>query len=226
MKNRILYLTLFIAFSFLGMSQNVNEFSADNYFNLGNQAYNNNQFGEAVYQYEKALLLDPNSKDILVNLNLTVERLDIDIIALDPFFLADWWRSLSNFFLPGTWKILSSVLLLGLLLLVFFHLFKNRWTSKFSYTLGACLISLILISILSGNSRCNSIFNSNYAIISGTTESFLEGPDIVSEMVKPVVSGVKVKILDSNEGWYKVAAMDSEQGWVLKSNVRLLKFNK
>ena len=140
--------------------------------------------------------------------------------------MADWWLSLSNCFLPGNWKILSIVLLLALLLLVFVHLFKNKLTSKLAYTLGAGVIFLILISILAGNTRSNSIFNNKYAVLTGSIESLFEGPDTVSEMVKPVVSGVKVKILDSNADWFKVATMDSEQGWVLKSNVRLLKFNK
>ena len=226
MKNKILHTTLFIAFSFIGISQNAIEFSADNYFNLGNEAYNNSQFGEAIYQYEKALLLDPNSQDIHVNLNLSVERLDADIIELDKFFLAEWWQRLSNLFLPGTWKIISIVLLFGLLALTFIHLFKDKLTSKLNYSLGGILIFLILISVLACNSRFNSIFNNNYAILSGTIDSLLEGPDIVSEEIKPVVNGVKVKIIDSNADWYKVATMDSEQGWVLKSNVRLLKFNK
>ncbi|MFT6333647.1 MAG: tetratricopeptide (TPR) repeat protein [Saprospiraceae bacterium] len=226
MKNRIFYITLFIAFSFFGNSQNVNDFSADNYFNAGNEAYNNKQFGEAVYQFEKALLLDPNSQDILINLNLAAERLDADIIALDPFFLASWWRSLSDVFLPGTWKMGSIILLIGLLILVFMHLFKNKLTSKLAYSLGSGLIFLILISILTGVTRAHSIFNNDYAILSGKVDSLLEGPDSVSEKIKPVVSGVKVKILDSNAQWYRVATMDSEQGWVLKSEVRLLKFAK
>ncbi len=226
MKNRILNTTLFIAFAFLGFSQNTIEFSADNYFNLGNEAYNDNQFGEAVYQYEKALLLDPNSKDILVNLNLAVERLDADIVELDPFFLSDWWRRLSNLLLPGTWKILSIVFLFGLLALIYMFLFKHKLASKFVYSFGGGLIILILISILAGNSRSNLIFNNKYGILSGKTEAILEGPDLVSEKVKPVVSGIKVKILDSNADWYKISTMDSEQGWVLKSDVRLLKFNK
>ena len=226
MKNRISHITLFIALSFLGVSQNTMEFSADNYFNMGNEAYNNNQFGEAVYQYEKALLLDPNSQDILVNLNLAVERLDADIIELDPFFLSDWWRRLSNTFLPGTWKILSIVFLFGLVALTFVFLFKDKLASKFVFSLGGGLIFLILISILAGNTRSDAIFNNKYGILSGKAETLFEGPDSVSEKIKPVVSGVKVKILDSNADWYKIATMDSEQGWVLKSDVRLLKFSK
>jgi len=208
------------------MAQNSNTYSADEYFNRGNAAYENNQFGEAVYQYEKALLLDPNSQDIHVNLKLAIERLDSDIIELEPFFLAHWWKSASNMFLPGTWKVISVVFLIALLLLVFMHLFRGKLTSKGAYTLGSILVFVIILSILAGLTRSNSIFDNKYAVLNGDVASLLEGPDLVSEKVKPVVNGVKVKILDSNAEWYKVAAMDSEHGWVLKSQVRLLKFSK
>ncbi len=226
MKNRILQTTIFIAFSFLGIAQNSNVFSADEYFNQGNAAYNSKQYGEAVYQFEKALILDPKSQDIHVNLKLAVERLDADIIELEPFFLAHWWKAVSNTFLPGTWKLISVALLIALLAMVFMYLFRGKLTSKIAYSLGSTLIFLILISTLAGLTRANSIFENKYAVLNGNIESLLEGPDLVSEKVKPVVSGVKVKILDSNAEWYKVAAMDSEHGWVLKSQVRLLKFSK
>ena len=224
MKNRILQTTLFIAFSFLSIAQESDVFSADQYFNKGNTAYNSKQYGEAVYQFEKALILDPGAHDIHVNLKLAVERLDSDIIELEPFFLADWWKSISDMFLPGTWKMLSVAFLIALLVMVFVYLFKGKLTAKVTYSLGSVFIVLIFISTLAGFTRANSIFDNKYAVLSGSIESLLEGPDLVSEKVKPVVSGVKIKILDSNAEWYKVAAMDSEHGWVLKSQVRLLKF--
>ena len=226
MKNIILYTTLFLSISILGIAQESMSFSADNYFNQGNAAYNKEQFGEAVYLYEKALLLDPHSSDIKVNLNLAVERLDTDIIELEPFFLAEWWRGISNLFLPGTWKILSVVFLILLLGLVFMHLFRSFLSRKSAYSLSGVLAVLMLVFILAGSTRTTSIFESKYAILNAEVESLHEGPDSVSEKVKPVVAGVKVKILDSNGEWYKVATMDSEQGWVLKSQVSLLKFEE
>lgn len=226
MRNRILQTTLFMIFAFLSTAQDSNIYSADEYFNHGNAAYESDQFGEAVYQYEKALILDPSSQDIQVNLKLAVERLDSDIIELEPFFLAHWWKTASNLFLPGTWKMLSIVFLIALLFLVFMHLFRRKLTSNSAYILGCILVFLIIISILAGLTRADSIFDNKYAVLNGSVESLLEGPDLVSEKVKPVVNGVKVKILDSNAEWYKVAAMDSEHGWVLKSQVRLLKFSE
>jgi len=224
MKNKIVHTILLLSISFFGMAQESENFSADRYFNQGNEAFNNNQFGEAIYHYEKALLLDPNAEDIQVNLKLAVERLDADIIELEPFFLAHWWQSISNTFLPGTWKILSIALLILLLAIVYMHLFRNKLSSNHAYSLVGILFFLIVVFILAGNTRSDSIFENKHAILYGNVKSLLEGPDTVSEEVKSVVSGVKVKVLDANAEWFKVATMDSEQGWVLKSQVRMLKF--
>jgi len=155
-----------------------------------------------------------------------VERLDADIIELDPFFLADWWKGLSNLLLPGGWKLVSLFFLFSFLGLVFILFFKDTKRSKSIYTFGTLFLFLVFISSLAGYTRSNSIYNNRYAVISEGAETIFLGPDKVSEKIKPVVGGVKVKILDSNTGWYKVATLDSEQGWIQKENVRLLKFLK
>jgi uncharacterized protein YgiM (DUF1202 family) len=58
----------------------------------------------------------------------------------------------------------------------------------------------------------------------GEDQSLYEGPDTVSEEVKKLTGGNKVKILDEDGEWYKVSAVDSEQGWIKKQNVKLIKF--
>jgi len=223
MKSILKVAFLIFVFAFKAYAENVGPISADSYFNQGNTAYNNGNFGDAVFQYEKALILDPSSSDIKTNLQLAIERLDADIVELDPFFLADWWSGLSNLFLPGGWKLLSLLFFFILLGLVYVLFFKEVNKPKVFYFLGAILFFLMLISIWAGNSRANSIYNNHYAIINEGADALFLGPDPVSEKIKPVVSGVKVKILDFNNDWYKVATMDSEQGWIEKKKVRLLK---
>ena len=100
---------------------------------------------------------------------------------------------------------------------------KNLPKSKIYLVIGA-LTFLFLLSIFSGISRSNSIFKNEHAVIFNEADALHQAPDPISKKTKPVVSGVKVKILDQSGAWYKVSTMDSEQGWVLKNNVRLLKF--
>ena len=57
------------------------EHSAALYYNLGNCYYKLNQIAPSIYNYEKALLLDPNDSDIKNNLehaqNMTLDAIDV-----------------------------------------------------------------------------------------------------------------------------------------------------
>ena len=200
-------------------------FSADSLFNLGNSAYSSDQFDEAIYYYEKAALLDPLSEDVAINLQLANEQLSTDIIELEPFFLATWWKNFNGLMLPGGWKILSIMVLIGILVLVYFYFFRSSsLVDKYFKIVCGALVVLFLLAVLAGNSRMNQIFNSSYAVLFGSEQSLYQGPDVVSEEVKDVTGGNKVKILDEDGDWYKVATMDSEQGWIRKEYVRMIKF--
>jgi len=199
--------------------------SADHFYNLGNEAYSEDRFDDAIFYYEKARLLDPGGKDIATNLQLANEQLSTDIIELEPFFLATWWNALSGLFLPGEWKIVSVLCLIGLLALVYFYLFKSMPKDKnLFYIILGILLAIFLISILAGLTRSNQIYNSPHAIVFGGDQSLYLGPDQISEQVKEITGGNKLRILDEIEDWYKVSAMDSEQGWIKKENVKLIKF--
>jgi len=200
-------------------------YSADSLYNLGNKAYAEDQLDLAIFYYEKAKLLDPFARDIAVNLQLANEQLSTDIIELEPFFLATWWERISGLMLPGGWKVLSILLLVSILVLTFFYFFKGKPAQvNHYYSIVGVLIFLFIFSILAGQSRSNRIFNSPHAIIFGNDQSLYLGPDTVSEKVKQVTGGNKLKILDADGEWFKVAAMDSEQGWIKKDAVRRVAF--
>ena len=110
-------------------SQNELSVSSDSLFNLGNNAFNQDQFDEAIFYYEKAKLLEPRSRDILINLQLANEKLSTDIIELDSFFLTSWWNTLANLMLPGGWKVLSIILLICSIIILYLFYFKG-WPKK------------------------------------------------------------------------------------------------
>lgn len=200
-------------------------YSADSLYNLGNASFAQEKYDEAIYNFERAKLLDPNGEDIAINLQLANEKLSTDIIDLEPFFLAQWWNSVCNLMLPGNWKLLSICIVIALLVIVFIHLFKSR-INDFAFKALVCtLIVLFLVSVFAGTHRYNKIFKSPYAIVFGEDQSLFLGPDIVSEKIKEVTGGDKLKILDASGGWYKVSALDSEQGWIKKENVQLLRLD-
>ena len=60
-----------------------NKQSAELYFNLGNSYYKLNKVAPAIYNFEKALLLKPNDKDILNNLAFA-QKMQIDEVKEVP----------------------------------------------------------------------------------------------------------------------------------------------
>jgi len=200
-------------------------FSADSLYNLGNFAFNQEQYDEAIFYYEKAKLLDPWAEDISINLQLANEKLSTDIIELKPFFIASWWNKLANLMLPGAWKFSSILLLLALVVVLYLHYFRKRIKKRIHFlVIFGLILLLFLVSVFAGFTRVNHIFDSPIAIVFGEDQSLYEGPDTVSEEVKKLTGGNKVKILDEDGEWYKVSAVDSEQGWIKKQNVKLIKF--
>ena len=222
----VLVLVFFLLSAGIASGQGASVYSADSLFNLGNKAYSDDNLDDAIFYYEKAKLLDPLAEDISINLQLANEQLSTDIIDLDPFFLASWWKNFTGIMLPGSWKIFSVFNLLGVLVLVFFYFFKEVDLIERYFWIGcSALVLTFLISIFAGNARSNQIFDSPHAIIFGSDQSLFLGPDEVSEEVKEVTGGNKVRILDEDGNWYKVATMDSEQGWIKKDNVKRIRFN-
>lgn len=201
--------------------------SAGQLYNQGNAQYESGSYGDAVYFYERAHLLDPSSSAIETNLILATEKLESDIISLEPFFLSSWWGSLSGLMSPGGWKVLSILILLGMVLVGYFLLVKRaEKRNPMLLSSGAILLVLFTVCVGTGYTRQHQIFDSPFGILSSDATSLLIAPDPISEGVKKVVGGVKVEILDMSGGYYKVATMDKEQGWIEKVKVRRLAFSE
>ena len=67
--------------------------SAALYFNLGNAYFKVNNIPSAIWNYEKALKLDPTDEDIRFNLDLANSRMIDKIEPFPEFFLKTWLRS-------------------------------------------------------------------------------------------------------------------------------------
>lgn len=224
---KFVFIVLMVPFMISSYGQSDLILSPDSLYNLGNQSFNEKRYDEAIYNYEKARLLDPGSDDIKVNLRLANEKLSTDIIELEPFFLARWWNSFSELLLPGGWKMFSVIILAMTIVLLYLYFFKSKPGNKnLFYLLMGSLVFTFLLSVLAGNKRYNTIFNSPYVIVFGSELQLHEGPDAVSDEVKQLTGGNKLRILDEDGEWYKVSAMDNEQGWIKKQNVRLIGFSK
>lgn len=225
MRSLIIIVVILTTFIFPTLGQE--KMSADLLFNQGNEAYNNDQYGDAMYYYEKALLLSPHDGDIQNNIQLTKDNLSVDIVELENFFLRRWWDGFMGIFLPGGWKILSILCFLGLVGFTYVHQLRNgKFSQNVSAFIYGLLIFLVLLFLIAGYSRSQNLFNNQHGILGEGTTYLYEGPDVVSEQIKEVTAGIKVRVLDRSGEWLKVGTLDKEEGWIKKDLVRMLSFEK
>ena len=88
--------------------------SATLYYNLGNAYYRQEEYGQSILNYERALRLKPNYRDAKQNLDLVCSKTEDEIAPLPELFIVQWGRSIISWFSPRGWRILLLCLALSL----------------------------------------------------------------------------------------------------------------
>ena len=198
--------------------------SAEVYFNLGNCYYKLNKVAPAIYNYEKALTLKPNDKDILNNLNFA-KKLTIDEIKEVPKVgFEKLVRDFTATYHYNTWAWISVVLAVLFLLFFLGYYFSALTLYKRVFFVGMFIIVIaILISVLSAIFERNHYQNERPAIIFNEMVSVKSEPKSTSSEVLELHEGTKVFVLESFDGWHKVQLTDGTEGWLEKSEVKEVK---
>lgn len=198
--------------------------SAEVYFNLANCYYKLNQVAPAIYNYEKALVLNPNDSEIQNNLKFA-QKMTIDEIKEVPQVgFAKLLRDFTGIFHYDSWAIIA-VGFSGLFLLFFIGYYFSQITlSKRIFFIGMfVLVLLILISILAAIFEKNHDLTERPAIVFAESAQVKGEPKAASSDVFVLHEGTKVYVLESLDNWRKVALTDGAEGWIESSNIREVK---
>ncbi|MGB2128362.1 MAG: tetratricopeptide repeat protein [Flavicella sp.] len=198
--------------------------SAELYYNLGNAYYKMNEVAASIYNYEKALQLNPTkNEDILTNLTYA-KRMTIDVIeALPKTFLqrieSDYVQSLSF----DQWAYLAvfgSFLTAICFLLFYFSFVPLR---KRLYFIGSTVgLFLLIFSLSFSISQYNTTQNTSEAILFEAKVGVKSAPSQISEEVFELHEGTKVKIIDRVDVWLQIKLEDGKKGWLLNNQVKEL----
>ena len=197
--------------------------SASLYFNKANAHYKLNEVAESIYNYEKALQLEPNNEDILNNLNFAKNmRIDkIDVIPTTGF--SKLFNSFVNTFNFDTWAIVSIIFIILFVLLFLFYI-KTLYVNKKRLYFTLCIISFLfaLFSLgLSYKQESNSK-NTIYAIVFAKESEVKSEPKLNSEDSFILHAGTKVKVIDTFENWTKIKIANGSIGWLLSADIKKL----
>jgi tetratricopeptide (TPR) repeat protein len=189
--------------------------AAELYENLGNAYFKQNQFGKSILNYEKGLLLSPNSKTIRDNLDFVKNKISLSTPEEHDFFMLKTWIQIRSCCTPNVWAailLLLSFLTATTLLL----LFSKRYTfqsAKLKQWLYVVLPALVFAFLMAKNSA-DYTNNSQKAIVIAKNATLYTNPDPKTEVVETLSEGSKLIILDQIGDWTKAQLLTGEEGWL------------
>lgn len=198
--------------------------SAELYFNLGNCYYKLNKVAPAIYNYEKALVLNPNDNEIKNNLKFA-QKMTIDEIKDVPKVgFAKLLRDFTAEFHYDTWAWIA-VSFSGLFLLFFVgYYFSQTTLLKRIFFFGMfVLVFLILISVLSAIFEKSHYENERPAIIFAEVAEVKGEPKSSASAVYTLHEGTKVYVHDVLDNWKKIELTDGSEGWIESAAIKEVK---
>ncbi|CAM1351107.1 SH3 domain-containing protein [Tenacibaculum insulae] len=197
--------------------------SSELYYNMGNTYYKLNKVAPTIYNYEKALLLDPLNEDAFNNL-IIAKRLTLDRIEeLPKSLLQKINEKFLQKFTYNTWAVivvLLSFLASFLFLAYYFSYTPSKKRLFFSTSILSFLLLIITVTITF--TQYNQSKNNIEAIIFAEEIEIKNAPTKDADEIFTLHEGTKVKVLDTVDDWKKIKLVDGKTGWLLSENVKIL----
>ncbi|MDT0685304.1 tetratricopeptide repeat protein [Autumnicola psychrophila] len=199
------------------------EISAALYYNLGNAHYKLNQIAPSIYNYEKALQLDPGDSDINNNIEFA-RSMALDAIEeveqtgfrkyLDGFissFSANSWAKFAIFF---------SLLFTGLFLAYYYM--SKPLVKRILFGMSVAAVVCCFASLYFVYAKEEIQENNQFAIIFSQQAQVKNEPSVRGEEAFVLHEGTKTKVLETYQEWIKIELANGDQGWMLRDDVKVL----
>ncbi len=198
--------------------------SSELYFNLGNCYYKLNKVAPTIYNFEKAILLNPENEQAKNNLELAQKMRIDDIKEIPKIGFAKILQTITNNCHYDTWAWISVGF--GVLVLLFFLGYYFSETSVIKRILFSGMLAVffvMLLSILAAYFEKNQFQKENPAIIFVEETTLKIQPKSESKSLKTLHEGTKVFIETSKNNFKKVQLTDGTIGWIESAVLKELK---
>jgi tetratricopeptide (TPR) repeat protein len=198
--------------------------SSELYFNLGNCYYKLNKVAPTIYNFEKAILLNPENEQAKNNLELAQKMRFDDIKEIPKIGFAKIFQTITSKFHYDTWAWISIGLgVLVLLLFIGFYFIEKSILKRILFSLMLVVFFVMLLSILAAYFEKNQIQKENPAIIFAEETTLKIQPKSESKSLKTLHEGTKVFIETSKNNFKKVQLTDGTNGWIESETLKTLK---
>ena len=198
--------------------------SAELYFNMGNANYKLNNIAPSIYYYEKALLLQPNDKDIKNNLayarNMTIDAIDV----MPEVGFSKFINTITHTFSYDVWAIMAIFFVFLFVVLVLYYYFSYTSRRKrFAFTASVLCLIFLGATLALAFHRFNLDKANNPAIIFAQESPIKTEPNLRSEEAFRLHEGTKVQIIDTLNNWKKIKLSDGKIGWISADDIKLIR---
>lgn len=199
------------------------EISSELFYNLANSYYKLNKVGPSIYNYEKALQLDPLNEDAQNNL-VFAKRLALDRIEELPKstlqkFNINYLSKLSY----NQWAIITVLFsFIGALLFLLYYFTQTPVKKRLFFTTSTISFILLIISLAITYHQYNKVMNTVEAIVYVPEISVKNEPTKNAEEAFIIHEGTKVIVLDEVDDWKKIRLADGKIGWLKGGDIKVL----
>ena len=183
--------------------------SSEIYYNLGNCYYKIQDWGNAIWYYEKSLKLNKSQKTI-ENINLTKLELIDRIEPLPKLFYKKWYEHLLTLLNTKMWQIL---IIISIWIILIIKIIESQIKYKNKHLLNCMtIITLCLICITYSSYKENYI--KKYAIIFTSSTTVNSAPTNNSSNLFSLHYGSKIQIIDKVDKWTNIKIESGNTGWI------------
>ena len=193
------------------------------YYNLGNAYFKTGRIGQAVLNYNKALLRAPGNEDIRYNLEIarshTVDRIE----EVPQFFLKRWLEHLRMALGSNGWAVVSLIAFGTMLACVLLYLLAGRLVlKKTGFYLGIVLMACFAASVVFASRQRSLRLRPSEAVVMDSAVPVKSSPDGSSKDIFVLHEGTQVRVTDEVKEWREVMIADGNKGWVRASAIALI----
>lgn len=200
-----------------------NEVSSELYYNLGNCYYKLNKVAETIYNYEKALMLNPGNSDAQNNLifanRLTLDRIESLPKSVFQRFDENVLQKLSY----NGWAVVTVIFsILGATLFLLFYFSDISSRKRLFFVASMASFLLLILSLVISYQQYNQSKNTVEAIIFTEEVPIQTEPTQNADTAFTLHEGTKVQIIDTVDDWKKIRLSDGKIGWMYAKDLKVL----
>lgn len=193
------------------------------YYNLANAYYKQNQIAYSIFNYEKALLLNPNDSDLIKNLNFA-KKMTIDAIPIKKSNgLGEAYKNLINSYSISFWSYWTIGTMVALVLCYITYYFSEKSNLKRICFAGFLIFMASSIFGYANGSLVLSLHEQDRPAIVFETAQVLSEPNNQGIQSFELHEGTKVQVIEYFNDWSHIEISNGESGWLLKSQIKELK---